>query len=58
MADAQMFVFCPECNQKHKSGQVETLNIEEDFQGRDLLTYVCPITKQTTKATVLLSFGG
>lgn len=57
MADARMFVICPECNQEHKQGQIETLNIEEDLQGRDTLTYRCPVTKQTTKATVLLTFG-
>lgn len=57
MADARMLVICPECQQEHKQGQVETLNVEEDYQGRDLLTYRCPITKRTTKAVILLTFG-
>ena len=57
MADAIQLVICPECRQEHKQGQIKTLNIEEDYQGRDTLTYICPVTKQTTKATVLLTFG-
>ena len=48
-----MFVRCSKCQEDHKPKEMETLNIEEDMQGRDLLTYVCPVTQEITKAYVL-----
>ena len=35
------FVNCPFCNETHNMEQIKFLNIEEDFQGRDLLTFEC-----------------
>lgn len=47
-----MQVQCPECKEPHNPKDVEFVNIEEDVQGRDLLTYICPITGKETKALV------
>ena len=47
-----MQVKCPECNESHDPADVEFVNIEEDSQGRDLLTFVCPNTGKETKALV------
>ena len=49
---SSMFVRCPACGEDHMANAVEFLNIEEDFMGRDLLYYVCPITGAPTKSNV------
>lgn len=51
--EKEMHVRCSECGECHGPDEVEFVNIEEDFQGRDLLTFVCPITLKETKAYVL-----
>ena len=48
-----MFVNCSECGERHEPDEVEFVNIEEDIQGWDLLTFVCPVTLKETKAYVL-----
>ena len=48
----QFIVICPECNEKHSTTEVEFLNIEEDIQGRDVMYFVCPVTKTPTKSLV------
>jgi len=48
----QFIVKCIECGQNHFTTEVEFLNIEEDMQGRDVMHYTCPITKQPTKSLV------
>jgi hypothetical protein len=35
------FVQCPFCNENHDIAKVKFLNIEEDIQGRDLVTFEC-----------------
>jgi Zn finger protein HypA/HybF involved in hydrogenase expression len=35
-------VRCKECDEWKDETTVETLDIEEDFQGRDILTFKCP----------------
>ncbi len=35
-------VICPECKGEYDSDKVEFLNIEEDFQSRDVMTFKCP----------------
>jgi transcription elongation factor Elf1 len=43
------FVTCPKCGVEHNTKQVETLNIEEDAGGRDVITFRCPLcNKQRT----------
>ena len=43
-------VFCKKCNEWIAEGDTKFENIEEDFQGRDLLTYKCPYCKTSQKS--------
>ena len=43
-------VFCKECSEWIAEGDTKFENIEEDFQGRDLLTYKCPYCKTSQKS--------
>ena len=45
-------VICSECGEEHLTTEVEFLNIEEDFHGRDVMYYTCPITNEPTKSLV------
>ena len=47
------YVVCKECGETHKPEEVKFVNIEEDQQGWDLLTFVCPVTKEETKAYIV-----
>lgn len=49
---ARMFVLCKECDGMHYPKNVEFVNIEEDIQGRDIMTFVYPETQKTTKSPV------
>lgn len=49
----EAIVRCTKCGQEHQVKDVEFLNIEEDIQGRDLMTYTCPVTGEVAKAYVL-----
>jgi hypothetical protein len=53
MRDNLMRVFCSPCSEYHKVKDVKFLNIEEDYAGRDLMTYECPVTNTEQKAYVL-----
>lgn len=53
----KMYVNCP-CGNKHYNGSIETVNIEEDIFGRDVLTYTCPNTGNEMKALVLIDNNG
>ncbi len=46
------YVICQECSETHDTENVKFLNIEENEQGKDLMTYECPITKQPTRSLV------
>jgi len=37
-----IMVNCKKCNMSVDEEKVSTLNIEEDFEGRDVLTFLCP----------------
>jgi hypothetical protein len=50
--ERQFIVICKECSEEHITNEIEFLNIEEDIQGRDIMHFVCPITKQDTKSPV------
>ena len=50
--ERQFIVICRECSEEHITNEIEFLNIEEDIQGRDIMHFVCPITKQDTKSPV------
>ena len=45
-------VKCSECGSEHSSEEVETVNIEEDIFGRDLLTFICPVTKKQAQSNI------
>lgn len=47
-----LFVHCPACDTKHSVEEVEPLNIEEDIQGQDVLTYRCIETDTLQKGLV------
>jgi len=50
----QFYVFCKNCGRVNVKN-VEELNIEEDIQGRDLLTFICNKCKERGKSNV---YGG
>jgi len=47
-----MYVICDQCHQNHAPDEVEFVNVEEDIYGRDLITFVCPVTQQQTDSLV------
>ena len=47
-----MKVYCFECSDHHTTEEVKFLNIEEDFQGRDLMTFECLETHTEQKSNV------
>jgi hypothetical protein len=46
-----MFVMCAYCS-THDVKHVEFLNIEEDIEGRDIMTYRCPTTQDVQRSIV------
>ena len=54
MSEQQFVVYCPECGEKHSAREVEFLNVEEDIQGRDVMHFVCPVTKNPAKSFVFM----
>ncbi len=47
-----IFVICPACDSEHFVEEVEPLNIEEDIQGQDVMTYRCIQTNTIQKGLV------
>lgn len=45
-------VYCTECKEEHNVEEVKFVNIEEDEQGYDKLTFVCPNTGKTLQSLV------
>lgn len=45
-----IYVRCAKCGQDFNEAKVEFLGIEEDFQGRDVMSFVCPTCKEETKS--------
>jgi len=43
-------VRCSDCKQEFDERKVEFENIEEDMQGRDIMTFQCPICKKSQKS--------
>lgn len=50
----EAYVYCTECQEQHTVKEVTFINIEEDFQGRDLLTFQCPYTSREQKSNVVI----
>lgn len=51
------YVYCPACGEEHNSSEVETVNIEEDFTGRDVLTYTCKYTNTVQKSLIYQGYS-
>jgi len=49
------FVCCPACDDDHEASEVESLNIEEDIQGRDVVTFRCPYSNTIQQSLVFCS---
>jgi len=45
-------VFCKECDKHHETEDVKFVDISEDYAGRDLFKFVCPVTGKTTEGLV------
>ena len=43
-------VFCKKCNEWIAENETKFEGIEEDFQGKDILTFGCPDCKTTQKS--------
>ena len=43
-------VWCGECQEWFTQDKVQTKNIEEDYMGRDILTFECPECNSTQKS--------
>ena len=48
----RMFVNCPACRGRHEPGEIEVSNVEEDFDGGDVLAFTCPDTDTEERARV------
>lgn len=46
------FVLCPACDTEHDVDEVTVLNVEEDIQGRDVLTFECPLSNTNQSSLV------
>jgi hypothetical protein len=44
------FVMCDICGGRHRTEHIKLLNIEEDWYGRDRVTFKCPEDKSTRVA--------
>lgn len=50
------FVQCAACDKNHYVDEVEFLNIEEDIERRDVMTYTCPFSMSTQKSLVFKGY--
>lgn len=48
-------VLCPACDTEHDSDEVNCLDIEEDIQGRDVITFECSYSNTIQKSLVYKS---
>ena len=46
----RIYVACSKCGNQYDEEKVESINIEEDIQGRNVLTFRCPICKKNAKS--------
>lgn len=51
------FVLCSACDTEHSVDEVEFLDIEEDFQGRDRMTFKCNCTNTQQSSLVYGNYG-
>lgn len=48
-----LYVNCPKCGEQHYPNDILVDDIEEDIQGFDIITYICPATGEEAKALVI-----
>ena len=45
------YVYCKVCQCRHEVNEVEFVNIEEDIQGQDVMTFLCHSTEDAEMQT-------
>lgn len=50
------YVVCPLCGEHHDTDEVAFVNIEEDFHGRDVMTFICPVKEAEAKSNVFRGY--
>tara|TARA_R110002051_G_C8589485_1_gene478568 strand:+ start:211 stop:432 length:222 start_codon:yes stop_codon:yes gene_type:complete len=45
-------VYCDGCNEFHNTQDVIFENIEEDYSGRDVMTFECPVDREFHKGLI------
>lgn len=50
------FVSCRSCGYHHDTNMIKSLNIEEDIQGADVLTFSCPDTGEIVSSWVFRDY--
>jgi transcription elongation factor Elf1 len=50
----QAYVRCRECGQRHTTEEIELLDVAEDIEGRDVATFNCPVTQNSTTSLVYI----
>ena len=50
VAPRRIWVHCSECSERKDALKVEFVNVEEDIQGRDIMTFKCYDCETTQKA--------
>ena len=46
------YVHCAECQDRHYVDEVEFLDVEEDYMGRDIMHFLCSETHEESKSLV------
>ena len=55
---SDLYVLCPSCGEKHYNDELHATGLEEDIEGRDVIRYVCPVTKTGAQAVVRVDTTG
>ena len=48
----KLSVYCKHCQESKEVGRFKPINIEEDIQGMDIVTFKCPDCKTTQKSYI------
>ena len=52
MIERQVYVRCCKCGSTHTVEEIELLDVVEDIEGRDVATFNCPVTQNSTTSLV------
>lgn len=47
-----MFVNCKACGDYHEPDDIQVEDVSEDYDGADLIVYVCPVKDMTVESRV------